>query len=87
MLLSDAKVKALLVNIFGGITRCDEVANGLVTALGQLGATLPIVVRLDGTNEEEGRRIIAEQAPDNVVVEPTMLSAAERVVALAKEAA
>lgn len=87
VLLSDTKVKALLVNIFGGITRCDEVANGLVTALGQLGATLPIVVRLDGTNEEEGRKIIAEQAPDNVVVEATMLSAAERVVALAKEAA
>jgi succinyl-CoA synthetase beta subunit len=87
VLLSDTKVKALLVNIFGGITRCDEVANGLLTALDQLGATLPIVVRLDGTNEEEGRKIIAERAPSNVVVETTMLSAARRAVELAKGAA
>ncbi|MGI9540087.1 MAG: ADP-forming succinate--CoA ligase subunit beta [Miltoncostaeaceae bacterium] len=87
VLLSDPKVKSLLVNIFGGITRCDEVAEGLLTALDQLGADLPIVVRLDGTNEEEGRKILAERAPDNVVVEATMLSAAERAVALAKEAA
>jgi succinyl-CoA synthetase beta subunit len=87
VLLSDTKVKSLLVNIFGGITRCDEVATGLLTALEQTGATLPIVVRLDGTNEEEGRRIIREQAPSNVVVEETMLSAAQRAVELAEEAA
>ena len=87
VLLSDPKVKSLLVNIFGGITRCDEVAEGLLTALDRLGTTLPIVVRLDGTNEEEGRAIIAERAPANVVVEPTMLSAARRAVELAKEAA
>jgi succinyl-CoA synthetase beta subunit len=87
VLLSDDKVASLLVNIFGGITRCDEVAAGLLTALDRLGATLPIVVRLDGTNEEEGRAIIAERAPDNVVVEATMLSAARRAVELAKEAA
>jgi succinyl-CoA synthetase beta subunit len=87
VLLSDDKVKALLVNIFGGITRCDEVAEGLLTALERLDAGLPIVVRLDGTNEEEGRAIIRERAPSNVVVEATMLSAARRVVELAKEAA
>ncbi|WP_217914902.1 ADP-forming succinate--CoA ligase subunit beta [Miltoncostaea marina] len=87
VLLSDEKVKVLLINIFGGITRCDEVAEGLLTALDRLGATLPIVVRLDGTNEEEGRAIIAERAPDNVVVEATMLSAARRAVELAKEVA
>jgi succinyl-CoA synthetase beta subunit len=87
VLLSDDKVKALLINIFGGITRCDEVAEGLLTAIGQLGTTIPIVVRLDGTNEEEGRQIIKDRAPANVVVEATMLSAAERAVALAKEAA
>lgn len=87
VLLSDAKVKSLLINIFGGITRCDEVAEGLLTAIDQLGSTIPIVVRLDGTNEEEGRKIIQDRAPSNVVVEPTMLSAAERAVALAKEAA
>jgi succinyl-CoA synthetase beta subunit len=83
VLLSDEKVKALLVNIFGGITRCDEVAEGLLTALDRLDATLPIVVRLDGTNEEEGRRILSERAPANVVVEATMLSAARRAVELA----
>ena len=87
VLLSDPKVKSLLINIFGGITRCDEVAEGLLTAIDQLGSTIPIVVRLDGTNEEEGRKIIQDRAPSNVVVEPTMLSAAERAVALAKEAA
>ena len=86
VLLSDEKVKALLVNIFGGITRCDEVAEGLLTALERLGATLPIVVRLDGTNEDEGRRILSERAPDNVVVEATMLSAAKRAVELAASA-
>ena len=87
VLLSDPKVKSLLINIFGGITRCDEVAEGLLTAIDRLGTTIPIVVRLDGTNEDEGRAIIKERAPANVVVEPTMLSAAERAVALAKEAA
>ena len=87
VLLSDPKVKVLLVNIFGGITRCDEVAEGLLTALEDLGATLPIVVRLDGTNENEGRAILEERAPKNVVVEATMLSAAQRAVELAKEIA
>ncbi|HJZ61436.1 MAG TPA: ADP-forming succinate--CoA ligase subunit beta [Miltoncostaeaceae bacterium] len=87
VLLSDPKVRVLLINIFGGITRGDEVAEGLLTAIDRLGTSIPIVVRLDGTNEEEGRRIIAERAPSNVVVEQTMLSAAERAVALAKEAA
>ena len=87
VLLSDDKVKSLLINIFGGITRCDEVAEGLLTAITQLGATLPIVVRLDGTNEEQGRAIIKERAPANVVVERTMLSAARRAVELAKESA
>jgi succinyl-CoA synthetase beta subunit len=87
VLLSDEKVRVLLVNIFGGITRCDEVAEGLLTAVGRLGTTLPIVVRLDGTNEEEGRAILRDRAPDNVVVEETMVSAARRAVELAKEAA
>ena len=86
VLLSDPKVKSLMINIFGGITRCDQVAEGLLTALDTLGATLPIVVRLDGTAAPEGRAIIAERAPANVVVEPTMLSAAKRAVELAKEA-
>jgi succinyl-CoA synthetase beta subunit len=73
----------VLFNIFGGITRCDEVANGLVTAFGQLDVKVPFVVRLDGTNDEEGRRILAEAELDNVHVEETMLGAASRVVELA----
>jgi succinyl-CoA synthetase beta subunit len=86
VLLSDPKVKSLMINIFGGITRCDQVAEGLLAALDKLGATLPIVVRLDGTAAPEGRAILAERAPDNVVIEPTMLAAATRAVELAKEA-
>ncbi|MBA3422667.1 MAG: ADP-forming succinate--CoA ligase subunit beta [Thermoleophilaceae bacterium] len=82
VILSDAKVDAVLFNIFGGITRCDEVANGLVTAFGQIDVTVPFVVRLDGTNDEEGRRILAEADLPNVHVEKTMLGAAARVVEL-----
>jgi len=83
VILSNPNVSAVLFNIFGGITRCDEVANGLVTAFGQLDVKVPFVVRLDGTNDEEGRRILADAALDNVRVEKTMLGAAARVVELA----
>jgi succinyl-CoA synthetase beta subunit len=83
VLLSDAKVRAVLFNVFGGITRCDEVARGILTALERLDVRVPLVVRLDGTNDVEGRKILAEAAPANVYVEQTMLGAAERVVALA----
>jgi succinyl-CoA synthetase beta subunit len=83
VILSNPNVTAVLFNIFGGITRCDEVANGLVTAFGQLKPSVPFVVRLDGTNDEEGRRILAEAALPNVHVEKTMLGAAARVVELA----
>jgi succinyl-CoA synthetase beta subunit len=79
----DPQVKAIFFNIFGGITRCDEVARGILQALGQLSLDEPIVVRLDGTNAEEGRRILAESAPANLHVEPTMLDAARRAVELA----
>jgi succinyl-CoA synthetase beta subunit len=87
VILSNPSVTAVLFNIFGGITRCDEVANGLVTAFGQLKPSVPFVVRLDGTNDEEGRRILAEAALPNVHVEKTMLGAAARVVELAGGAA
>ena len=87
VLLSDPKVRVLLVNIFGGITRCDEVAEGLLTALDALGTEIPIVVRLDGTNEEEGRAVLRARAPGHVVVEATMLSAARRAVELARGSA
>ena len=83
VILSDEKVKAVLFNIFGGITRCDEVANGLIEAFGQVQPEVPFVVRLDGTNDEEGRRLLAEADLPGLVVEATMLEAAERVVALA----
>jgi succinyl-CoA synthetase beta subunit len=85
VLLSDAEVRAVLFNVFGGITRCDEVAQGILTALDRLGTTLPIVVRLDGTNAEEGLRMLAEAAPANVHVEKTMLGAAARVVELVEQ--
>jgi succinyl-CoA synthetase beta subunit len=83
VILSNDKVSAVLFNIFGGITRCDEVANGLVTAFEQLKPQVPFVVRLDGTNDEEGRRILADANLPNVYVEETMLGAAARVVELA----
>ena len=84
MITSDENVTAILFNIFGGITRCDEVARGILQALGQLTIGHPIVVRLDGTNAEEGRRLLTEAAPPNLYVEPTMLDAARRAVELAK---
>jgi succinyl-CoA synthetase beta subunit len=83
VILSDAKVKAVLFNIFGGITRCDEVAKGLIEAFGQVQPEVPFVVRLDGTNDEEGRRLLAEAGLPGLEVESTMLGAAKRVVELA----
>jgi succinyl-CoA synthetase beta subunit len=83
VILSDAKVKAVLFNIFGGITRCDEVARGLVEAFAVVNPTVPFVVRLDGTNDEEGRRILADAQLPNVHTAATMNEAAERVVELA----
>jgi succinyl-CoA synthetase beta subunit len=79
----DEQVRSILFNIFGGITRCDEVARGILEALEQMQITLPIVVRLDGTNAVEGRKILADAAPPNLYVEPTMLEAAKKAVELA----
>jgi succinyl-CoA synthetase beta subunit len=83
IITADPQVKSILFNIFGGITRCDEVARGILQALGQLTIDDPIVVRLDGTNAEEGRQLLREAAPANLHVEPTMLEAAKRAVELA----
>ena len=69
----DPQVKSIFFNIFGGITRCDEVARGILAALERMTIEHPIVVRLDGTNAEEGRQILAEAAPPNLHVEATML--------------
>ena len=85
VILSNEKVTAVLFNIFGGITRCDEVANGLVTAFKQLEPKVPFVVRLDGTNDKEGRQILADADLPNVYVEETMLGAADKVVELAED--
>jgi succinyl-CoA synthetase beta subunit len=83
VILSDPKVTAVLFNIFGGITRCDEVARGLIEAFKVIEPEVPFVVRLDGTNDEEGRRLLAEANLPHVEVEATMLDAARRVVELA----
>jgi succinyl-CoA synthetase beta subunit len=82
---SNEQVQSVLFNIFGGITRGDEVARGLLSAIERTELTLPIVVRLDGTNAAEGRRILTENTPENVVTEETMLEAASRAVELARD--
>jgi succinyl-CoA synthetase beta subunit len=82
---SDESVRSILVNIFGGITRGDEVANGVVAALGRVTLRAPIVIRLDGTNADEGRRIIADAGipEDALISKPTMLEAAQAAVTIA----
>ena len=86
VILSNPNVKAVLFNIFGGITRGDEVAKGLIEAFNQISPQVPFVVRLDGTNDKEGRALLAEANLPNVHSESTMDDAARRVVELAKEA-
>lgn len=84
VILSNPKVNAVLFNIFGGITRGDEVAKGLIEAFGQVKPEVPFVIRLDGTNADEGRKLLSDANLPNLHVETTMNGAAERVVALAK---
>jgi succinyl-CoA synthetase beta subunit len=84
VILDNDAVTAVLFNIFGGITRCDEVARGLIAAFEQIKPDVPFVVRLDGTNDEEGRRLLAEAALPNVHAEATMDGAARKVVELAR---
>ena len=83
VILSNPNVKAVLFNIFGGITRCDEVARGLIEAFDQINPDVPFVVRLDGTNDVEGRKLLAEAQLPNVFAESTMDGAAQKVVELA----
>ncbi|HEX2128457.1 MAG TPA: ADP-forming succinate--CoA ligase subunit beta [Solirubrobacterales bacterium] len=83
VITSDPNVTAILFNIFGGITRCDEIAKGIVEASQQIEIKVPLVVRLDGTNQEEGLAILAEADLPNLHQEKTMLDAAQRVVELA----
>ena len=84
VILGNPNVKAVLFNVFGGITRCDEVARGIIDAYGILQPTVPFVVRLDGTNDVEARRLLAEANLPNVHAEATMDGAAARVVELAR---
>ena len=81
---NDPNVKSIFINIFGGITKGDEVANGIVTALGRVQIDAPIVIRIDGTNAEQGRTILAEHASDKLISKPTMIEAAKTAVELAK---
>jgi succinyl-CoA synthetase beta subunit len=81
IILSDAKVKAVLINIFGGITRCDEVAHGILEALRELNTKVPMVVRLVGTNEAEGRRLLADA---KMITASSLADAAQKSVAAAK---
>ncbi len=81
---SDIKVKAILFNIFGGITRCDEVAGGIIEAYQRVDIDVPLIVRLDGTNSEQGLGMLAESDLDDLHVEKTMLGAAEAVVEMAR---
>ena len=83
VITSDPQVKSIFFNVFGGITRCDEVARGILAALDRMTIDHPIVVRLDGTNAEQGREILKDASPPNLHVEPTMLDAARRAVELA----
>jgi len=80
---ADPHVRSILFKIFAGITRCDEVARGILAALDETKIEHPIVVRFDGTNAEEGKQILVEAGFDNVHVEGTMLDAAKRAVELA----
>jgi len=83
VITSDPKVNAILFNIFGGITRCDEVARGIIEASQRIDLGVPLVVRLDGTNSEEGLKLLEEADIADLTVEKTMLGAAEKVVELA----
>jgi succinyl-CoA synthetase beta subunit len=84
VITSDSQVRSIFFNIFGGITRCDEVARGILQALERMRIELPIVVRLDGTNAEEGRRLLREAEASNLHAETTMLDGARRAVELAQ---
>jgi succinyl-CoA synthetase beta subunit len=84
VITSDEKVKAILFNIFGGITRCDEIAKGIIEASSRIDLGVPLIVRLDGTNSEEGLGLLADADLPDLHVEKTMLGAADKVVEVAK---
>ena len=83
VITSDPDVRSIFINIFGGITKGDEVANGIITALGRVDIAVPIVIRLDGTNADEGRALLEPHLSDQLQLKPTMLDAAQAAVAAA----
>ena len=80
LILSDSKVKAILVNIFGGIVRCDLIAEGIMSAVKEVGIEIPVIVRLEGTNAAEGMEMLKNSGL-NIDVEDTLTSAAKKAVA------
>ncbi len=80
--MSDEKVKAILVNIFGGIVRCDLIAEGIIKAVKEVGVNIPVVVRLEGTNVERGRKLLDESGLDVISAE-SLSKAAEKAIQLA----
>ena len=83
IILSDSNVKAVLVNIFGGIVRCDMIAEGIIGAVEQVGVNVPVVVRLEGTNAEKGREVLANSGLD-IIAATSLKDAAEQVVKAAE---
>ncbi|HRE25199.1 MAG TPA: hypothetical protein PK954_01070, partial [Anaerolineales bacterium] len=81
IIVAEPRLKAILINIFGGITRCDEVARGVIQAMKEVGISVPMVVRLVGTNEEEGRRLLADA---QMITATSLADAAQKAVAAAK---
>ena len=85
LILSDSQVKAVLVNIFGGIVRCDLIAEGIISAVNEVGVKVPVIVRLEGTNAEQGRAILAKSRL-NLTVAETLTQAAISAVNFANQA-
>jgi succinyl-CoA synthetase beta subunit len=83
VITTDEKVRAIFINIFGGITRGEDVANGIVQALGRVEIKVPIVIRLEGTNADLGLEILASHVSETLVTRPTMLEAAKTAVEMA----
>ncbi len=83
IILANANVEAILVNIFGGIVRCDSIAEGIIAAVREVGVTVPVVVRLEGTNVRKGRKLLSDS---ELAIEPAkeLTDAARKVVGLAK---
>ena len=86
IILSDAKVKAVLVNIFGGIVRCDLIAEGIIGAVQEVGVKVPVVVRLEGNNADLGSKLLADSGL-NIIAATSLTDAAQRVVAAAEKGA